>query len=307
MSFFSLMAALLLEHFQPLPQRLRHYPLFTRYARYLERKLNAGQYRHGVIGWLLAVVPLMAAAAAGYYALHSINPVLGWLWNAGILYLTLGFKHFSVAAAEVGAALRSENLGQARELLARWSGRQTDELDAGEIARLGIEQTLACAHKHLFGGIFWFAVLGPAGAVLYRFSGQLGQKWGGLDEQESGLFGQFAVRAFEWLDWLPLRLTAISFAVVGDFEDAMYCWRSQADGWVQRGLGIVLASGAGALGVKLGEPLRVGGAVEFRPELGLGDEADADYMQSALGLVWRALGLWLVLMLLLTLARWTGG
>lgn len=307
MSFFSLMAALLLEYFQPLPQRLRHYPPFTRYARYLERKLNAGQYRHGVIAWALAIVPLMFVAAAGSQALHALNPFLAWLWNAGILYLTLGFKHFSATAADLGVALRGAELDRARKLLASWSGRQTDELDAGEIARLGIEQTLVCAHKHLFGGIFWFAVLGPAGAVLYRFAYLLGQKWGGLDEQEFGTFGQFAVRVFEWLDWLPLRLTAVSFAVVGDFEDAMYCWRSQAESWAQRGLGIVLASGAGALGVKLGEPLRAGGSVEFRPELGLGDEADADYMQSALSLVWRALVLWLVLLLLLTLARWTGG
>lgn len=307
MSFFSLMAALLLEYFQPLPQRLRHYPPFTRYARHLERKLNAGQYRHGVIAWTLAIMPLIVVAAAGSQALYALNPFLAWLWNAGILYLTLGFKHFSVTAADLGVALRGAELDRARKLLASWSGRQTDELDAGEIARLGIEQTLVCAHKHLFGGIFWFAVLGPAGAVLYRFAYLLGQKWGGLDEQEFGTFGQFAARMFEWLDWLPLRLTAVSFAVVGDFEDAMYCWRSQAESWAQRGLGIVLASGAGALGVKLGEPLHAGGSVEFRPELGLGDEADADYMQSALSLVWRALVLWLVLVLLLTLARWTGG
>lgn len=307
MSFFSLLAALLLEYFQPLPQRIRLYPAFTRYARYLERKLNAGEYRHGVFAWALAVLPLAGGAAAGYHVLHALNPLLAWVWSAAILYLVLGFRPFSTAVANIGAALRNQELEQARKLLAQWNGRQTDELGADEIARLSIEQTLASAHKHLFGGIFWFAVLGAAGAVLYRLSYLISQKWGGLDEAEFGQFGQFAVRAFEWLDWAPLRLTAISFAIVGDFEDAMYCWRSQAETWAQRGLGIVLASGAGALGVKLGEPLHAGGGIEYRPELGLGDEADADYLQSALSLVWRALVLWLVLLLLLTLARWTGG
>jgi adenosylcobinamide-phosphate synthase len=108
------------------------------------------------------------------------------------------------------------------------------------------------------------------------------------------------------MEWLPLRITAISFAIVGDFEDAMYCWRSQAEQWAQRGMGIVLASGAGAMGVKLGESIACRDGVEFRPELGLGDEADADYLDSAVSMVWRALVLWLVLLLLLTLARWTG-
>ena len=109
------------------------------------------------------------------------------------------------------------------------------------------------------------------------------------------------------MDWVPLRLSAISFAVVGDFEDAVYCWRSQASAWAQQGIGIVLASGAGALGVKLGEPLNYGGNIEFRPELGLGDDADADYLDSAVSLVWRTVVLWLVLLLLLTLAGWVGG
>jgi len=103
---------------------------------------------------------------------------------------------------------------------------------------------------------------------------------------------------------LPLRLTALSFAIVGDFEDAVYCWRTQAEGWAQHGMGIVLASGAGALGVRLGEPLPVGGEVEFRAELGLGDDADADYLQSAVSLIWRAAVLWLALISLFTIATW---
>ena len=68
---------------------------------------------------------------------------------------------------------------------------------------------------------------------------------------------------------------------------------------------IILASGAGALGVRLGGPLPVlGGEPDFRPELGLGETADADLLPSAVGLGWRALILWLLLMLLLTLANW---
>ncbi len=67
----------------------------------------------------------------------------------------------------------------------------------------------------------------------------------------------------------------------------------------------MLASGAGALGVKLGGPLPVAGdKPEVRPEIGLGEEPDAELLPSAVGLVWRALVLWLVLILLLTLANW---
>ena len=101
----------------------------------------------------------------------------------------------------------------------------------------------------------------------------------------------------------------MSFAIVGDFEDAIYCWRTQAKTWAAEAggehAGIVLASGAGALNVLLGGPVPVVGAEpEERPELGLGDLPEADLLPSGVGLIWRALVLWLVLMLLLTLANW---
>ena len=111
------------------------------------------------------------------------------------------------------------------------------------------------------------------------------------------------------LDWIPARLTALSFAVVGDFEDAAYCWRTQARTWPQahggEAIGVVLASGAGALGVQLGGA-RPGhaGEPEPRPEIGIGDPVEAEVLPSAVGLVWRALVLWLLLVFLLSLANW---
>src|SRR5690606_41164475 len=108
---------------------------------------------------------------------------------------------------------------------------------------------------------------------------------------------------FHALDWIPVHLTALGFAVAGDFEDAAHCWRSQAAAWPDPEKGIVLSSGAGALGVRLGETLHHPDAVTFRPELGLGDEADANSMVSATGMIWRALVIWMFVLALATLAR----
>lgn len=304
MGLFSLIAALLLEHFRPLSNRSPVFVGYTRYVHYLERHLNAGQLMHGVIAWGLAVLLPALVAGTLYALLCQFNLTLAWVFAAAVLYLTVGLRYFSVPAENLAAALREEDPIKARKQFAQWSGRSTDEWDSTTLARVGIEHTLALSHKHLFGVIVWFVLLGPAGAVFYRLAQVVGQKWGGLDEYEFGQFGQFAAQVFEWVDWLPLRLTALSFAIVGNFEDAVYCWRTQAEGWAQHGMGIVLASGAGALGVRLGEPLPVGGEVEFRAELGLGDDADADYLQSAVSLIWRAAVLWLALISLFTIATW---
>lgn len=306
MSFFALLCALLLEYFRPLPSHIRAYPWFASYAHYLERQFNAGEHRHGVLAWFLAVLPLVLVTGVVHVALNQFSAFLAWAWSVAVLYLLMGFKHCAVNAGNIAAVLRNQELDEARRQLGQWIGRDCASLSANEVARLGIEETLRGAYQHLFGVMIWFAVFGPGGAMLYRMSQILSQKWGGLNDQEFGSFGKFAGRIFEWMEWVPVRLTAISFAVVGDFEDAMYCWRSQAGQWAKEGMGIILASGAGAMGVRLGEPISIGDGTGFRPELGLGDDADADYLDSALSLVWRVLVLWLVLLLLLTLARWTG-
>ena len=234
--------------------------------------------------------------------LDEINLLLGMLFAIGVLHITPRFGRFSRQPEQIATWLRDGRLDDARELLRQWQGCDAREYNATQVARVGIETTLRNAHHDLYAPIFWFILLGPAGAVLYRLAYLLNNTWAGKSEA----FADFTRRAFGWLDWLPARFTAGSFAVVGDFEDAVYCWRTQAVAWADRATGIFLSSGAGALGVRLGSPLPCNGSVEYRPELGLGDEADADYLRAATGLVWRVLALVLGLLLLLTFAHWLG-
>jgi cobalamin biosynthesis protein CobD/CbiB len=152
--------------------------------------------------------------------------------------------------------------------------------------------------------IFWFMLLpGPSGAVLYWLAHRLERRWRGALAPEFASFGHFPEQAFAALDWVPVRLTATTFAVVGDFEDAVFCWRTQARQWEDRNLGIVLAAGAGALGVRLGNPYIQDGIAKMRPEIGLGELADAAFLDSTVGLVWRAVVLWSVIVFLCGLAR----
>ncbi|HEU4709154.1 MAG TPA: CobD/CbiB family protein [Methylophilaceae bacterium] len=303
MKFLALLGALTLSYYWPHRKPDLLQSLFTPYANWLEHNFNGSKRQHGIIAWILgALLPALLVGAA-YYALYEFNTVLGLLFSFAILYLVLRFNRFGRPAEKIVTALRNENLSAAREIYAKWEDDETDNYSASELARLGIESTLRHAHHGLFAPILWFILLGPGGACLYRMSHLLKLSWQPRQDNE---FNHFARRIFGWLDWLPSRLTASSFAIVGDFEDAVYCWRMQAQTWPDKDLGIVLASGAGALGTRLGEPLSNRGVLQFRPELGLGDEADADYLQSAIGLIWRVLVLLLGILLLLTFAHWLG-
>jgi cobalamin biosynthesis protein CobD/CbiB len=134
--------------------------------------------------------------------------------------------------------------------------------------------------------------------VLYRLAAYFCARWKNL-----GGFGRFAQQAFRVLEWPAVRLTAAAFAVVGDFEDAVYCWRSQARAWPDAEAGIVLAAGAGAMGVRLGMPVQEVDGMNPRPELGVGEPAEAAFLDSTVGLLWRAVVLWVVVLFMLTLAR----
>ena len=141
--------------------------------------------------------------------------------------------------------------------------------------------------------------------------------------------GRFAARAFYVLDWLPSRLTSIGFAIVGNFEDAVYARRNHARKFNDSVNGILLASGGGALGVRLGTPLAeddsavvlraipAGPALDYAPEPDddggpepappeFGTEPVVRTLQSAVGPVWRAVVLWMLLLAMLSLALWVG-
>ncbi|QNM95803.1 CobD/CbiB family protein [Chitinimonas koreensis] len=302
MTWLALVLALLLEQFRPVGRGNLFYGGYRGFAEMVERNFNAGEYQHGVVGWTIAVAVPAVLAGLVWGGLYLLHPLLAWLFGLGVLWVTMGFRQFSSAFTGVADALKEGDLDTARELLGGWTRESTRTLSENEVARVAIEQGLIDAYRHVFGPMFWFVVLGPAGAVAYRAATILQLKWGARDRRLGGRFGLFAERVAAVIDWLPSRITAASFAVVGDFEDAVYCWRQQAERWTSEAYGILLAAGAGAIGVKLGMPLHQDYTVKFRPELGLGEDADADMLASAVGLVWRTLLFWLALILLVTLS-----
>jgi len=311
MTLLSIVIVLILEQLHALPVQCVVRDPMTRVAAFLEDKFNDGGRGHGAIAWGLGAALPAALLSLVYALLMHFQPLLAFLLGIGVLYMAMGFRQFSHFFTDIHLALRLGEVEQARLLLAQWRGPTGDRLTASEVARLAIEQALLASHRHVFAPLLWFALLGPAGALLYRLAHSFDELWGQRGELEFGEFGRFAHQAFALIDWLPLRVTAASFAVVGDFEDAIHCWRTQADRWPNGASGILLASGAGALGVRLGMPVHDAiqdmGEVGDRPELGLGEDADPDFMQSTIGLVWRSLVFGLAVLAMVWLSGWVGG
>jgi adenosylcobinamide-phosphate synthase len=183
--------------------------------------------------------------------------------------------------------------------------RDTLALDASQVAAAATESVLENGNDAVFGALFWFAVLGAPGVLLYRLANTLDAMWG-YRTLRYERFGWAAARIDDVLNFMPARLAAFTYALCGRFEGAIRCWQSQASQWDSPNAGPVMAAGAGALGVKLGGAAPYHGVWEARPELGEGPPPDDDAIRRALHMLHRGVVLWLAVALLLGLAMQGG-
>jgi adenosylcobinamide-phosphate synthase len=318
-SWIALVLTLLLEQARPMPAGNPVYMAVWSLAESAERNLNAGRRRHGLYAWIAFVVGCALVAGVVHYVLLSLAWIAALIFNIAVLYFTLGFRQFSHHSTEIQAALNAGDLSAARRQLTEWKRARdpsfdASEMDAPEVIRQAIEHGLVLSHRHVFGVLFWFVLLpGPIGPVVYRLSEYVSRAWN--QPTPEGLppdrFGDFARRAFAWIDWLPARLTALGFAIVGDFEGTIYCWRRVSRAPAEDGPAgpdtrtLVLAAASGALGTRVMNAAEAARYLDESGNEGAGlAEPSLATLRSVVGLVWRALVLWLALLLLLTLVAW---
>jgi len=292
MSVVAIIAALVIEQWRPLGDRQGVSAALAAWAGWLERSFNGGERQHGVTAWLVGILPPVVAAVVLHAALSAAGWPFALLLDIVVLYLTLGFRQFSHYFTDIQVAIKSGDIDRARALLEEWRGASGVVRTREEVVRLSIEEALVAAHRHVFGVLLWYLLLpGPSGAILYRLAAHLAARW-----RHRGAFGSFAGQAFHVLEWPAVRLTAAAFALVGDFENTVYCWRTQARSWPDPDAGVLLAAGAGAMGVRLGMPVQEVDGPQPRPELGVGEEADGPFLDTTVGMLWRALVLWVAVL-----------
>ncbi|NLT99858.1 MAG: cobalamin biosynthesis protein [Pseudomonas lundensis] len=275
------------------PRRWHPLVAFGRMADRIEQRFNSGGRgwrSHGVTAWVLAVIPLTILATA-----LSWLPYLGWLVDILALYCALGMRSLGEHVQPVADALRRQDLDEARTRVGYLVSRQTSELDATDVARAATESVLENGSDAVFAAIFWFAVAGAPGVVLYRLSNTLDAMWGYRNERFER-FGWAAARIDDVLNYIPARLVALTYAVLGKTRAALRCWRQQAPHWDSPNAGPVMAAGAGALGVALGGPAIYHGELHERPQLGEGLPADAESIGRGWQLVQRGVWLWLLIL-----------
>jgi adenosylcobinamide-phosphate synthase len=290
------LTAVLLDWLWGEPRRWHPLVGFGKLADYIEGRLHRDRATSacarrvlGALGVLSLLLPFTAAAIA----LTSL-PYAGAVFNLLLLYFALGQKSLHHHARSVAHALKNQNMEEARRCAGLMVSRDSGALD---IPSAVTESVLENGNDGIFGALFWFAVAGGPGALLYRLANTLDAMWGYRNERYLH-FGWAAARLDDALNYLPARLTALTYAALGRTHLALSCWQRQAPAWPSPNAGPVMAAGAGALGISLGGPARYANEWHERPILGAGKTPTIADIEHALRLIRYGVWLWIGLLVL---------
>lgn len=274
----------------------RFHPLvgFGALANRAERWLHGGveaspgvQRLRGALALLIICLPLVLLVA-----LPDQNSGWGALVSVLVLYAAIGHRSLREHVLPIADALEAGDDVLARQRAAMIVSRDPDTMD---VPRSTVESALENGSDGIFAALFWFLLAGAPGVLIYRLINTLDAMWGYRSDRYLH-FGWAAARLDDLLNWLPARLVASSYALLGNTHAGLRCWRQQASLCSSPNGGPVMCAGAGALGVRLGGPTRYRGTWLQKPELGCGASPQPADIRRAMGLVTDTLWFWLLLL-----------
>ena len=252
------------------PQRLHPVAGFGTVAAALEQRLYADSRPRGAAhSAALVGAAIVAGVAAERAAKH---PAARASTTAVATWVVLGGRSLEREALAVDAHLVAGNLPAARERLTHLVGRDTSSLEAGEIARAVVESVAENTSDAVVAPLLWGALAGVPGMLGYRAANTLDAMVGHHNDRYER-FGWAAAR-FDDLVNLPgsrIAGAATLLASPRTARSAAKAWRRDAAAHPSPNAGVVEATFAGALGIRLGGTNRYyGSRLEHRSVMGDG-------------------------------------
>jgi membrane protein required for beta-lactamase induction len=288
MTLIAILLALAVERFIGAVDHLRSFSWFNRYWRWLENKLSPRPVWQGPLGVITVLLPPLLLLGLISWGLYLINPALNFLLALVVLLYSLGpadlghqLKRYLAALAE------GDHDTAAREL----QGFHPAESGPDSLSSI-LASILIQANDRIFAVLFWFVVLGPIGALLYRLSSELHHSYA----EVHGRFGDSVRDLYNLLNWPSARLVALGYALAGSLVEAIEGWRHSEARQLDVNEAVLRESGLGAL--------------QFRQlygdetETGVQDEDVTDWIESVHGLQIRTLIVWLSILGIMTIAGW---
>ena len=288
--------ALVLGHLaQSLAASVRHYGWYADWLRWLSTRFPEDSLWRGRWGIALALVPPLLAVGLFQLALDEpLYGLAGLVFGIAVLFYVWGPRDLDL---DVDAIVAAPDPASRREAAARlWPHNATPALDGGSL----VEAVFRNALRRWFGVLFWFLLLGPFGAALYRLTelaaeGEAAQELPG--ETAAGARTLLAI-----LEWPVAQLLTLALALVGNFDTVLGAWRESGGASLSLENRFLGAVARASVKTELAEE-----AADYAEEAGAGGAAayassELPELRDAMSLVWRSLLVWLAVLALFVIA-----
>jgi len=294
MVFLIILAALFAERYLLEQEEFRQHRWFQDYCRWFRHLPLANwisESRFAILGLLF--LPLSLLLIVQSWSVNTFTGIPEWILSFCILLLTLGPRDIEhqvtnfIDARDHGSSERAARI--AAEIMRREVTEEEPELSI-RVSESVVEQ----ANNRLMAVIFWFVILGPFGAVLYRLT-CLAESYSRV-EDAPGQINQQAFHLLHILNWVPARMLAATYALVGNFDNVLLAWRH----WSKEARTNYSSDAQGLL------TLTGSAAINHTPKETMPQVA-ADLpplVEDALGLVLRSLSIWVMLLAVIQVVAW---
>ena len=289
MSLLSVIFALIAENFISSLSELRRFDFFFRYVNWMRAKLPAFSFQNGSVTLIIVISGILFTVWLISAMLGNVLGLFGFLFGIAVLIFSIGPRNLEEDVQKINAAFENNDYEAANFYASNLVNHPVSEPPMA-LAHTVKVNILLQANIRMLGVFFWFIILGPVGAVLFRLTCLLKEN----QQNEDDDFANASRELYKILNWLPARICVLSYAVAGNFVDTMSYWNGVSDLWLRDSEDFIIVSGVGAL--------RYVQRIE-KDQHG-NEEPDIAGIQHALSLVKRAVIVWVVLLGLLTVTGW---
>ena len=215
----------------------------------LLRGLRLDGYAGGCLLFFLLSAFWVGVVCALAFVLHDVQSGVGWIFQVFVLYSMLALKDL----CKHGLAIdRAADLARAREAASMLVGRDTEVMDFAACRRAGMESLSENAVDGFVSPVFWYAILGLPGVVLFKVVSTM-DSMVGFKTPQYRYFGWCGARLDDMLNFFPARLTYLGMVLVAFFMPGCSARKALLIGWRQHALvpgpnsGWSEAAAAGAL------------------------------------------------------------
>lgn len=247
MTFIVILISLSIQWFSKLRSARYQLNWVDSYCRFMQARITSLTTQHGWVAILFLVAPIILITSVVFTLVYH------GLGHLGYLVLSLVLLWYCM---DVRAFLESTT----------------------------VPALLLIAYQRLFVLLFWYSIFGPIGLILYVIINELHHYFLSLFSEEpirKTILSDLVVTQ-SVLDWVPVRLLGLTFALAGHFSSVFNRWITELFHGISTDQHLVITWGEAAM-----------------------QPGDMN-VEEAKGLIYRSLIIWLVVMALVSLGFWIG-